>query len=199
MQCSESLAASVQCEVYLSLVWPVCDMNSIGRVVSFIRIQCVLLWSVFRIISSEECLVFVLCLSLYVLCSVHPALRAHAPIPLLQTLNTLRKTYVAMSGVIKFKTVFCLRKIKVFAQLGFLQSNILHIIMLHFHKSNKTWMKNMAVQGTNVRSEVCDAGCFCLESLIIMRHVSCIIHHTSCVMCHVSCVMCHVCNVQFEI
>ena len=26
----------------------------------------------------------------------------------------------------------------------------------------------MAVRGTNVRSEVCDAGCFCLESLIII-------------------------------
>ena len=56
----------------------------------------------------------------------------------------------------------------------------------------------MAVRGTNVRSEVCDAGCFCLESLIIMRHVSCIIHHTSCVMCHVSCVMCVMCNLKFS-
>ena len=26
----------------------------------------------------------------------------------------------------------------------------------------------MAVRGTNLRSEVCDAGCFCLESLIII-------------------------------
>ena len=56
----------------------------------------------------------------------------------------------------------------------------------------------MAVRGTNVRSEVCDAGCFCLESLIIMRHVSCIIHHTSCVMCHVSCVMCVMFNLKFS-
>ena len=56
----------------------------------------------------------------------------------------------------------------------------------------------MTVRGTNVRSEVCDAGCFCLESLIIMRHVSCIIHHTSCVMYHVSCVMCVMCNLKFS-
>ena len=56
----------------------------------------------------------------------------------------------------------------------------------------------MAVRGTNVRSEVCDAGCFCLESLIIMRHVSCIIHHTSCVMYHVLCVMCVMCNLKFS-
>ena len=31
-----------------------------------------------------------------------------------------------------------------------------------------TVVKKMAVRGTNVRSEVCDAGCFCLESFIII-------------------------------
>ena len=60
----------------------------------------------------------------------------------------------------------------------------------------------MAVRGTNVRSEVCDAGCFCLESLIINIIIVAVVviiimHHASCVMCHalyiiphVSCVMC---------
>ena len=79
-------------------------------------------------------------MSLYVLCGVHPALRAHAPIPLLETLNTqqtlletldtLRKSHVAMSGVVNSQTVFCLRKmqasIKLFAQLDFGQFGILH-------------------------------------------------------------------------
>ena len=58
----------------------------------------------------------------------------------------------------------------------------------------------MAVRGTNVRSEVCDARCFCLESLIIIIIIIIVIvviiiiimHHASCVISRVSCVMCHV-------
>ena len=65
-------------------------------------------------------------------------------------------------------------------------------------ENNGKSKQKTTVRGTNVRSEVCDAGCFCLESLIIMRHVSCIIHHTSCVMYHVSCVMCVMCNLKFS-
>ena len=136
MQCSESLAASVQCEVYLSLVWPVCDMNSIGRVVSFIRIQCLLCTTVKCISHNFQWRVSRIWSMSVALCLVQCASSVESTRPDSSATDTLRKTYVAMSGVIKFKTVFCLRKIKVFAQLDFVQSGILHIIMLHFHKSN---------------------------------------------------------------
>ena len=73
-------------------------------------------------------------------------------------------------------------------------------------------LEKMTVRGTIVRSEVCDAGCFCLESLIIiifiliitviiiiMHHASCVMRHVSCIIHHISCVMCHVwlCNLKF--